>query len=35
VLSVIAFHLNFGWAPGGLLGVQVFFVLSAISSPTC
>jgi len=28
VLSVIAFHLNFGWAPGGLLGVQVFFVLS-------
>ncbi|MGO8873918.1 MAG: acyltransferase family protein [Acidimicrobiales bacterium] len=28
VLSVIAFHLNFGWASGGLLGVQVFFVLS-------
>ncbi len=28
VLSVIAYHLNFGWAPGGLLGVQVFFVLS-------
>jgi peptidoglycan/LPS O-acetylase OafA/YrhL len=28
VLAVIAFHLNFGWASGGLLGVQVFFVLS-------
>lgn len=28
VLAVIAYHLNFGWAPGGLLGVQVFFVLS-------
>jgi peptidoglycan/LPS O-acetylase OafA/YrhL len=28
VLSVIAFHLNFGWAGGGLLGVQIFFVLS-------
>jgi peptidoglycan/LPS O-acetylase OafA/YrhL len=28
VLSVILFHLNFGWASGGLLGVQVFFVLS-------
>ncbi len=28
VLAVIAFHLNFGWAGGGLLGVQVFFVLS-------
>jgi peptidoglycan/LPS O-acetylase OafA/YrhL len=28
VLSVIVFHLNFGWASGGLLGVQVFFVLS-------
>jgi peptidoglycan/LPS O-acetylase OafA/YrhL len=28
VLAVIAFHLSFGWAPGGLLGVQVFFVLS-------
>jgi len=28
VLAVIAFHLQFGWAPGGLLGVQVFFVLS-------
>ena len=28
VLAVIAYHLNFGWAQGGLLGVQVFFVLS-------
>ncbi|HUY66405.1 MAG TPA: acyltransferase family protein [Acidimicrobiales bacterium] len=28
VLAVIAYHLNFGWVPGGLLGVQVFFVLS-------
>ena len=28
VLAVLAFHLNFGWASGGLLGVQVFFVLS-------
>jgi peptidoglycan/LPS O-acetylase OafA/YrhL len=28
VLSVIAYHLNFGWAQGGLLGVGVFFVLS-------
>lgn len=28
VLAVIAYHLNYGWASGGLLGVQVFFVLS-------
>ncbi|MBV8194835.1 MAG: acetyltransferase [Candidatus Dormibacteraeota bacterium] len=28
VLAVIAYHLNVGWAPGGLLGVAVFFVLS-------
>ncbi|HVQ58385.1 MAG TPA: acyltransferase family protein [Solirubrobacterales bacterium] len=28
VLAVIAFHLEFGWAPGGLLGVGVFFTLS-------
>lgn len=28
VLAVIAYHLNWGWAPGGLLGVGVFFVLS-------
>ncbi len=28
VLAVIAYHLGFGWASGGLLGVEVFFVLS-------
>jgi peptidoglycan/LPS O-acetylase OafA/YrhL len=28
VLGVIAYHLNIGWAKGGLLGVGVFFVLS-------
>jgi peptidoglycan/LPS O-acetylase OafA/YrhL len=28
VLAVIAYHLNFPWAPGGLLGVCIFFVLS-------
>ena len=28
VLAVIAYHLNLPWAPGGLLGVCVFFVLS-------
>jgi peptidoglycan/LPS O-acetylase OafA/YrhL/FtsZ-interacting cell division protein YlmF len=28
VLAVIAYHLNFDWATGGLLGVTVFFVLS-------
>jgi peptidoglycan/LPS O-acetylase OafA/YrhL len=28
VLAVIAFHLGMGWAPGGLLGVGVFFTLS-------
>ena len=28
VLGVIAYHLNFAWAPGGLLGVGVFFTLS-------
>lgn len=28
VLAVIAYHLEFGWAQGGLLGVGVFFVLS-------
>src|ERR1700749_4187946 len=28
VLAVIAYHLNIGWAKGGLLGVGVFFVLS-------
>jgi peptidoglycan/LPS O-acetylase OafA/YrhL len=28
VLAVIAFHVNIGWAQGGLLGVGVFFTLS-------
>jgi peptidoglycan/LPS O-acetylase OafA/YrhL len=28
VLSVIVFHLGFDWAPGGMLGVGVFFTLS-------
>jgi peptidoglycan/LPS O-acetylase OafA/YrhL len=28
VLAVIAYHLGFGWATGGLLGVAVFFTLS-------
>ena len=28
VLAVIAYHLNLGWAPGGLLGVGIFFTLS-------
>ena len=28
VLAVVAFHLGLGWAPGGLLGVGVFFTLS-------
>jgi len=28
VLAVVAFHMGAGWAPGGLLGVGVFFTLS-------
>lgn len=28
VVAVIVYHLGYGWAPGGLLGVTVFFVLS-------
>ncbi len=28
VLAVIAYHMGASWAPGGLLGVTVFFVLS-------
>ena len=28
VLAVIAYHKQFGWAPGGMLGVGVFFTLS-------
>ncbi len=28
VLAVVAYHVNLGWAPGGLLGVGIFFTLS-------
>lgn len=28
VLAVVGYHLHAGWAPGGLLGVAVFFTLS-------
>ena len=28
VIAVLAFHEQLGWAPGGLLGVGVFFTLS-------
>ena len=28
VIAVIVYHLGFGWASGGLLGVAVFFTLS-------
>jgi len=28
VIAVIAYHLDLKWAPGGLLGVGIFFVLS-------
>jgi len=28
VLSVIIFHMNPGWLPGGFIGVDVFFVIS-------
>jgi len=28
VVSVILYHLGYGWIPGGFLGVDVFFVLS-------
>lgn len=28
VFAVIAYHLDLNWAPGGLLGVNLFFVLS-------
>ena len=28
VISVILFHLNSSWLPGGFLGVDIFFVIS-------
>lgn len=28
VIAVVAYHLNLTWAPGGLIGVGIFFVLS-------
>lgn len=28
VITVIAYHLNFSWAKGGFIGVDIFFVLS-------
>lgn len=28
VMAVVLYHLNIDWAPGGLLGVGIFFVLS-------
>ena len=28
VLSVLFYHMGMGWAPGGLMGVTVFFVIS-------
>src|SRR5699024_12690699 len=30
VTAVIVFHLNPNWLPGGVLGVDVFFVISGI-----
>ncbi|MEO1059417.1 MAG: acyltransferase family protein, partial [Actinomycetota bacterium] len=28
VTAVVAYHLGFGWASGGFLGVDLFFVIS-------
>jgi len=30
VISVIVFHLNPLWLPGGFLGVDIFFVISGL-----
>lgn len=29
VLGVVLFHAHSGWLPGGFVGVDVFFVISA------
>jgi peptidoglycan/LPS O-acetylase OafA/YrhL len=28
VASVVLYHLDIGWAPGGFVGVDIFFVIS-------
>ena len=35
VLAVIAYHMRMPWAPGGLLVVTVFFVLSGYLITSC
>ena len=30
VLSVMIYHLNAAWLPGGFVGVDVFFVISSV-----